>query len=109
MARSGPRRDGGDSGLSDEERRRHADARRFARLLVSEILLYNEEAVMQGRRHRDLGRRLEKVTQSTVAPWKWWMKGAHLGHELPGIALTPARSTTLPPAAEACRSSVVRA
>lgn len=55
-----PRRDGGDGGLSDEERRRHADARRFARLLVSEILLYNEEAVVQGRRHRDLGRRLEK-------------------------------------------------
>ncbi len=55
-----PRRNAGDSGLSDEERRRHADARRFARLLVSEILLYNEEAVVQGRRHRDLGRRLGK-------------------------------------------------
>jgi hypothetical protein len=55
-----PRRGGSDGGLSDEERRRHADARRFARLLVSEILLYNEEAVVQGRRHRDLGRRLEK-------------------------------------------------
>lgn len=54
------RQEGGDSGLSDEERRRHADARRFARLLVSEILLYNEEAVVQGRRHRDLARRLEK-------------------------------------------------
>jgi len=33
-------------------------ARRFARLLVSEIKLYNETAVREGRQHRDLGRRL---------------------------------------------------
>jgi hypothetical protein len=33
-------------------------ARRFARLLVSEIMLYHEAAVREGRQHRDLGRRL---------------------------------------------------
>ena len=49
----------GDDGLSDEDRRRQADARRFAHLLVSELLLYNEPAVVQGRRHRDLYARLQ--------------------------------------------------
>lgn len=56
----GMRHGAGDGGLSPEEQRQHADARRFASLLISEILLYNEEAVIQGRRHRDLGRRLSK-------------------------------------------------
>ena len=56
----GMRHGAGDGGLSPEEQRLHADARRFASLLISEILLYNEEAVIQGRRHRDLGRRLSK-------------------------------------------------
>ncbi len=57
---SQPRRRSGDDGVSEEERRRHADARRFAHLLVSELLLYNEEAVVQGRKHRDLQERLRK-------------------------------------------------
>lgn len=34
------------------------DARRFARLVATEIRLYNEEDVLLGRRHRDLARRL---------------------------------------------------
>ncbi len=55
-----PRRESGDDGLSDDERRITADARRFARLLVSELLLYNEEAVILGRKHRDLHERLKK-------------------------------------------------
>jgi len=55
-----PRRTGGDDGLSDEERRRLADAKRFAQLLVSELLLYNEEAVVLGRKKRDLQARLHK-------------------------------------------------
>ena len=33
-------------------------ARRYARLLVSEIRLYNEDAVRSGREHRDLAHRL---------------------------------------------------
>jgi hypothetical protein len=35
--------------VSESERRPHSDARRFARLLVSEIKLYNEQRVAQGR------------------------------------------------------------
>lgn len=37
---------------------RFEDARRFARLIATDIRLYNEEAVLQGRRHRDLSQRL---------------------------------------------------
>src|SRR4030095_12519359 len=43
---------------SDEERRLHNDARRFARLLVSEIKLYNEQKVSEGRSEHDLYDRL---------------------------------------------------
>lgn len=44
----------------DEERRLHNDARRFARLLVSEIKLYNEKQVIEGRVHSDLYARLRE-------------------------------------------------
>ena len=44
---------GGDEGL-------HEEARRLARLLVSEIKLYNEEQVEDGRRSRDLYERLRE-------------------------------------------------
>jgi hypothetical protein len=42
------------SGDSEE----HVSAQRYARLLVSEIKLYHEEAVLEGRRDRDLATRL---------------------------------------------------
>jgi hypothetical protein len=45
---------------SEEERRLHNDARRFARLLVSEIKLYNEQKVAEGRSHGDLYQRLRE-------------------------------------------------
>ncbi len=45
---------------SDEERRLHNDARRFARLLVSEIKLYNEQKVAAGRSEGDLYQRLRE-------------------------------------------------
>lgn len=38
----------------------HEEARRLARLLVSEIKLYNEENVLEGRRNRDLYARLRE-------------------------------------------------
>ncbi|MEJ2245896.1 MAG: hypothetical protein P8Y80_07455 [Acidobacteriota bacterium] len=38
----------------------HADAKRFARLLVSEIKLYNENNVAEGRRNNDLYLRLKR-------------------------------------------------
>lgn len=46
--------------VSDEERRLHNDARRFARLLVSEIKLYNEQKVRDGRLEGDLYVRLRE-------------------------------------------------
>jgi hypothetical protein len=45
---------------SDDERRFHNDARRFARLLVSEIKLYNERQVVEGREQNDLYPRLRE-------------------------------------------------
>jgi len=44
----------------DEERRLHNDARRFARLLISEIKLYNEQKVSEGRVEHDLYDRLRE-------------------------------------------------
>jgi len=44
----------------DEERRLHNDARRFARLLISEIKLYNEQKVAEGRSEHDLYDRLRE-------------------------------------------------
>jgi hypothetical protein len=42
-----------------EEERKHEEARRFARLLVSEIRLYNEQAVQAGKISRDIYQRLK--------------------------------------------------
>ncbi len=47
--------------VSDDERRLHNDARRFARLLVSEIKLYNEQKVKEGRDAGDLYERLREA------------------------------------------------
>lgn len=44
---------------SSEEDTRQEEARRFARLLVSEIKLYNEDEVGRGRAEKDLGERLK--------------------------------------------------
>ena len=44
--------------VSDDERPQHVGARRFAKLLVSEIKLYNESKVQEGRDARDLYGRL---------------------------------------------------
>ncbi|HUV13457.1 MAG TPA: hypothetical protein VMY18_07420 [Acidobacteriota bacterium] len=43
----------------EEEEHAHAEARRFARLLVTEIKLYNEDAVAEGRESNDLYSRLQ--------------------------------------------------
>ena len=47
--------------VTEEERRYHNEARRFARLLVSEIKLYNEPKVKEGREARDLYDRLREA------------------------------------------------
>ncbi len=47
--------------VEENERRHHNDARRFARLLVSEIKLYNEQKVKEGRESSDLYERLREA------------------------------------------------
>lgn len=42
----------------EPESPRHEEARRFARLVATDIRLYHEEAILLGRRNRDLARRL---------------------------------------------------
>jgi hypothetical protein len=46
--------------LSPENQKAHEDAKRFARLVVSEIKLYNETKVNEGRRAKDLYERLKE-------------------------------------------------
>jgi len=46
--------------LSPEDQKAHDDARRFARLVVSEIKLYNEAKVAEGRKTRDIYERLKE-------------------------------------------------
>ncbi len=46
--------------VTEEEKRYHNEARRFARLLVSEIKLYNEQKVREGRDASDLYERLRE-------------------------------------------------
>jgi hypothetical protein len=48
------------AGLSPEEQKAHEDAKRFARLVVSEIKLYNEAKVNEGRRQKDIYERLKE-------------------------------------------------
>jgi hypothetical protein len=47
------------SQLSEAEQKVHKDAKRFAKLLVSEIELYNKAKVAEGRKNRDLYKRLK--------------------------------------------------
>ena len=57
---SGVQRGGALSGGGTEDTKKHDEARRFARLLVSEIKLYNESKVDAGRKNRDLYERLKE-------------------------------------------------
>jgi hypothetical protein len=53
-------RGGGTGGGAPDDMKKHDEARRFARLLVSEIKLYNESKVEQGRKNKDLYERLKE-------------------------------------------------
>jgi hypothetical protein len=46
--------------VAPEDQKAHEDAKRFARLVVSEIKLYNEAKVNEGRRHKDIYERLKE-------------------------------------------------
>jgi hypothetical protein len=59
-ARPAPPAAPGGKVLSPEEQKSHEEAKRFARLVVSEIKLYNESKVSEGRRQKDLYERLKE-------------------------------------------------
>ncbi|HEY7453295.1 MAG TPA: hypothetical protein VH683_01935 [Thermoleophilaceae bacterium] len=59
-ARPAPSHAPAPTGVSPEEQKQHEDAKRFARLVVSEIKLYNESKVNEGRRQKDLYERLKE-------------------------------------------------
>jgi hypothetical protein len=48
------------AGPAPDDQKAHADARRIARLLVSEIKLYHEQELREGREHSDIYDRLQK-------------------------------------------------
>ena len=53
-------RGGSHAAPTSDDTKKHDEARRFARLLVSEIKLYNEAKVDQGRKNKDLYERLKE-------------------------------------------------
>jgi len=57
---AGLQRGGAFGGPQSEDEKKHDEARRFARLLVSEIKLYNESKVDQGRKNKDIYERLKE-------------------------------------------------
>ena len=93
---------------SDEERQQHNYARRFARLLVSEIKLYNEQKVREGRLEGDIYLRLredidrsrqmydQRISQPVTARYDYFHQElvntlaegdpSKLGREYPGAA-----------------------
>jgi hypothetical protein len=46
--------------MTPEQQKAHDDARRFARLVVSEIKLYNEAKAAEGRKTKDIYKRLKE-------------------------------------------------
>ncbi len=56
--------------VAPEEQKAHDDAKRFARLVVSEIKLYNEAKVAEGRRQKDLYERLKDDIERGRAMYK---------------------------------------
>jgi len=57
---AGLARGGAFGGPQGDDAKKHDEARRFARLLVSEIKLYNESKVEQGRKNKDIYERLKE-------------------------------------------------
>ena len=57
--------------IAPEDQKAHDDAKRFARLVVSEIKLYNEAKVNEGRKNKDIYERLKEDIE----------RGRHMYHE----------------------------
>jgi hypothetical protein len=65
------------SGLSSEDQEVHKKAKRFAKLLVDEIKLYNQKKVEEGKKNRDLYTRLkEDIDKSRQTYEKRWGSSA---------------------------------
>jgi hypothetical protein len=65
------------SGLSAEDQEVHKKAKRFAKLLVDEIKLYNQKKVEEGKKNRDLYTRLkEDIDKSRQTYEKRWGSSA---------------------------------
>jgi hypothetical protein len=65
------------SGLSSEDQEVHKKAKRFAKLLVDEIKLYNQKKVEEGKKNRDLYSRLkEDIDKSRQTYEKRWGSSA---------------------------------
>jgi hypothetical protein len=58
------------SSLSPEEAELHKKARRFAKLLVDEIKLYNQAKVAEGRQNRDIYPRLKDDIEKSRATYE---------------------------------------
>lgn len=56
--------------LSPDEQEMHTKAKRFARLLVDEIKLYNSSKVAEGRQHKDLYDRLKEDIEKSRAAYE---------------------------------------
>jgi len=69
-------------GQAPDEDARQEEARRFARLLVSEIKLYNEDEVERGRAEKDIGARLkEDIDRSREMYEKRIPEDVRTGHD----------------------------
>ena len=65
------------SGLSSEDQEVHKKAKRFAKLLVDEIKLYNQKKVEEGKKNHDLYSRLkEDIDKSRQTYEKRWGSSA---------------------------------
>jgi hypothetical protein len=61
------------SGLPEADQEAHKKAKRFAKLLVDEIKLYNQKKVEEGKKNRDLYNRLkEDIEKSRQTYEKRW-------------------------------------
>jgi hypothetical protein len=68
-----------ESELKPDEQKAHADARRTARLLVSEIKLYHEQELESGRQNSDIYERLQKPIDIGRQMYQHRVKSAVVG------------------------------
>src|SRR5207244_4276868 len=67
------------SDLSKEDQEVHKKAKRFAKLLVDEIKLYNQAKVTEGRQHKDIYKRLQEDIDKSRATYEKRYKSTAAG------------------------------